>query len=64
MNNTMFQDLDFLHVLLDAVPSMLLVVDSDVRIFHVNTAAFRLIGPDRKNVKPGRKKKDRGKMAE
>jgi diguanylate cyclase (GGDEF)-like protein/PAS domain S-box-containing protein len=50
MNNILFQNLDFLHVLLDAVPSMLLVVDSDVRIFHVNAAASRLIGPDRKDV--------------
>ena len=37
-------------MLLDAVPSMLLVVDSDVRIFHMNAAASRLIGADRNMI--------------
>jgi diguanylate cyclase (GGDEF)-like protein/PAS domain S-box-containing protein len=50
MNNSLFQNLDFLHVLLDAVPSMLLVVDSDVKVFHVNSAASRLIGNNPKTV--------------
>ncbi len=50
MNNSLFQNLDFLHILLDAVPSTLLVVDSDVRVFHLNSAASRLIGADRTAV--------------
>jgi len=50
MNNSLFQNLDFLHMLLDAVPSLLFVVDSDVRVFHLNSAASRLIGADRKAV--------------
>ncbi len=50
MNSSLANNLDFLHMLLDAVPSMLLVVDSDVRIFHMNAAAERLIGADRKVV--------------
>ncbi len=40
---------DLLHTVLDAIPSMLFVVDSDVRILHLNAAAAGLIG-DGKSV--------------
>ena len=50
MNHSLFQDLDFLHMLLDTVPSLLFVVDSDVRIHHLNSAASHLIDADTKAV--------------
>jgi diguanylate cyclase (GGDEF)-like protein/PAS domain S-box-containing protein len=46
MQESLSRNLDFLHTLLDAMPSMLFVVDSDVRIMHVNAAASKLIGGD------------------
>ncbi len=39
-----FQEGDFLRNLLDAIPSLLLVVDSDVRIVYLNSAAASVLG--------------------
>jgi diguanylate cyclase (GGDEF)-like protein/PAS domain S-box-containing protein len=50
MNEALSGKLDFLHTLLDAMPTMLFVVDSDVRIQHVNAASSRLVGEDRSVV--------------
>jgi len=41
MINDVFHRADFLLEMLNAVPSMLLIVDSDVRIYHINTATAR-----------------------
>lgn len=41
---------DFLLELLNAVPAMLLIVDSDVRIYHINTATAREFRLDRDKV--------------
>jgi len=45
--NTFIRDAEFLQTFIDAVPSLLFVVDCDVRIIHVNHAASRAIGPQR-----------------
>jgi diguanylate cyclase (GGDEF)-like protein len=42
MNKGVLQQAQFLHNLLDAMPSMLFIVDGDVRIVHLNAAAKRL----------------------
>jgi signal transduction histidine kinase len=39
-----FQEGDFLRRLFDAIPSLLFVVDADVRIFHLNSAAASVLG--------------------
>jgi signal transduction histidine kinase len=39
-----FQEGDFLRRLFDAIPSLLFVVDADVRIFHLNSAATSVLG--------------------
>jgi diguanylate cyclase (GGDEF)-like protein/PAS domain S-box-containing protein len=44
MTNELIKRADFLHELLNAVPSLLLIVDSDVRIHHANAAAMRELG--------------------
>ena len=50
MINDVFHRADFLLELLNAVPSMLMIVDSDVRIHHINTATAREFGLDRDAV--------------
>lgn len=50
MINDVFHRPDFLLELLNAVPSMLLIVDSDGRIHHINTATARELGLDRDAV--------------
>ena len=50
MINDVFHHPDFLLELLNAVPSMLMIVDSDVRIHHINTAMARELGLDRDAV--------------
>lgn len=40
-------DSEFLQTFIDAVPSLLFVVDRDVRVIHVNHAAARTIGPEK-----------------
>ena len=47
MINNIFHRADFLLELLNAVPSMLFIVDSDVRIYHINAAAARDFQLDR-----------------
>ncbi len=44
------ENLAFLRALLDAVPSMLFVVDGDVTIMHVNSAALQVVGTDEKST--------------
>jgi len=39
-----FQEGDFLQNLFDAIPSLLFVVDRDVRIFHLNSTAASVLG--------------------
>ncbi|TAN39336.1 MAG: diguanylate cyclase [Nitrospirae bacterium] len=41
---------EFLQTLVDAVPSLLFIVDRDVRIFHYNRAAAQLLEKDRETV--------------
>jgi PAS domain-containing protein len=43
-------DADFLHAVLDAVPALLMVVDSDVRIRHLNAASASGLGLERGQV--------------
>jgi diguanylate cyclase (GGDEF)-like protein/PAS domain S-box-containing protein len=43
-------NLALLHTVLDAIPSLLFVVDSDVRILHLNAAAARLLAGDGKSA--------------
>lgn len=40
----LFQEGDFLRNLFDSIPSLLFVVDSDVRIYHLNSAAAGVLG--------------------
>ncbi|HEX9019869.1 MAG TPA: diguanylate cyclase [Nitrospirota bacterium] len=46
MKTDVFQRADFLLELLNAVPSMILIVDTDLRIHHVNAAATKGLGLD------------------
>jgi len=46
MHNSLFQNQEFLHALLESIPSMLFVVDSDVRIFQLNSAASGFLGKE------------------
>ncbi|MDA8433844.1 MAG: ATP-binding protein [Nitrospiraceae bacterium] len=46
----LFGKADFLHRLFDTIPSFLFIVDSDVRIFHLNNAALKLLGGDRNRL--------------
>ncbi len=48
MNKPWSDNLAFLRALLDAVPSMLFVVDGDITIMHVNSAALQMVGTDEK----------------
>jgi hypothetical protein len=41
---------DFLQSVIDAVPSLLFIVDRDVRILHVNRAASRVVGPEKEII--------------
>jgi two-component system cell cycle sensor histidine kinase/response regulator CckA len=50
MTETLFEKADFLRSLFDAIPSFLFIVDSDVRIFHLNAAAETLLNAERKDV--------------
>jgi diguanylate cyclase (GGDEF)-like protein len=46
MHNSLFQNQGFLRALLESIPSMLFVVDSDVRIFQLNSAASGFLGKE------------------
>ncbi len=50
MGKDLFKKADFLNHIFDTVPSFLFVVDSDVRIFHLNAASLKLLGTDRDTV--------------
>lgn len=50
MEEPFFERADFLRSLFDAIPSFLFIVDSDVRIFHLNSAAMSLLNAGRKEV--------------
>ncbi len=50
MEEDLFKKADFLNHIFDTVPSFLFVVDSDVRIFHLNAASLKLLGTDRNTV--------------
>jgi len=50
MESTWFRRADFLGNLFDAVPSLLFVVDQDVRVIHLNSAAEKMLGTARKTV--------------
>jgi signal transduction histidine kinase len=50
MRNRSFEQPDFLQNLFDAFPSPIFVVDQDVRIFHLNRAATRLLHLDKDAV--------------
>ncbi len=43
MKKELFNEADFLQNLLDAVPSFLFIVDSDLRIHHLNSPAMKLL---------------------
>ncbi|MDA8087104.1 MAG: PAS domain S-box protein [Nitrospiraceae bacterium] len=46
----LFDNSEFLQSVFDAVPSFLFIVDSDVRIHHLNAAALSLLGAERGRV--------------
>jgi signal transduction histidine kinase len=46
----LFRRTDFLHHLFDSIPSFLFIVDSDVRIFHLNAASQKLLGAERDSI--------------
>src|SRR3989304_2149388 len=50
MDETLFAELDFLQKTLDAIPSILLVVDSDVSIHYMNSTASQKLGLTSENV--------------
>ncbi|MFI5251275.1 MAG: PAS domain-containing protein [Bacteroidota bacterium] len=50
MQNLLFSSLDFLIKLFDSLPSPLFIVDSDVRIHHINPAATSTFGPELSKV--------------
>jgi len=43
-DNRLFGRADFLKRLFDAIPSLLFIVDEDVRIFHLNSASMKILG--------------------
>ena len=49
-NEIPFHDIEFLHLLMEAMPHMLFVVDSDMCVFHVNSAASRKLALDSQEV--------------
>ena len=49
-NEIPFHDIEFLRLLMEAVPHMLFVVDSDIRVYHINLAASRRLTIDRQAV--------------
>jgi diguanylate cyclase (GGDEF)-like protein len=46
MNDELFQNTRFLHSLFDSIPSMLFIMDDDVRVMHLNAAARKFNGFD------------------
>ncbi|MBA4373736.1 MAG: hypothetical protein C0402_12865 [Thermodesulfovibrio sp.] len=54
MGNELLAKTDFLRAVFDAIPSMLLIVDADVRILHLNAAASIGLGLDLKMVRKKR----------
>src|SRR5512143_1143700 len=44
MNKYFFQRAEFLTNLFDAIPSMLFIVDADVKVIHLNAAAKKVHG--------------------
>jgi signal transduction histidine kinase len=50
MKNPSFERADFLQSLFDAFPSPIFVVDQDVRLYHLNLAATRLLHLDKDAV--------------
>ncbi len=50
MTKDLLHTSDFLHSLLDAMPGFIFIVDSDVRISHLNAAAAKLLGASKEMV--------------
>jgi len=50
VDNDLFGSADFLTHLLDAIPSLLFIVDDDVRIYHLNSSALKMLGEKRESV--------------
>lgn len=50
MEQALLDNAGFLHELFDAIPAMLLIVDDDVRLLHVNATASTGLGIDIKDV--------------
>jgi signal transduction histidine kinase len=50
MARDLMQKAEFLHHLFDTIPLFIFIVDEDVRVHHLNAAASRLVGADRKTV--------------
>ena len=50
MDKSLLAQAGFLREVFDAIPAMLLIVDDDVRILHVNTTASNGLGLDIKDV--------------
>ena len=50
MEESLLAQAGFLREIFDAIPAMLVIVDDDVRIFHVNTTASTGLGLDIKDV--------------
>lgn len=48
--NKLFESTDFLTRLFDAVPSLLFIVDDDVRIHHLNASALKMLDTKRDSV--------------
>src|SRR5512147_2271191 len=46
MKKTILQRAKFLHNLLDAIPSMLFIVDDDLRVVYLNAAAKKTLNSD------------------
>ena len=46
MNEDLFHNTQFLHSLFDSIPSMLFIMDDDVRVQHLNAAARKFNGYD------------------
>lgn len=50
MENQYFNKAEFLRGIFDSIPSFLFIVDPDVRVFHLNAAASKLMGGPGRSV--------------
>lgn len=50
MNDLLLDKTDFLRGIFDAIPAILLIVDDDVRILHINATASNHLSLDIKNI--------------